>query len=342
MKTAKVVSITTLTSALSLLLFVSSASAFWENDISKNSQNQIVARGPGGQNSDMKGPGGRPQLDMTESEQQAYMEENKPEGAPEGGGQREGGQMDGTPPNMEDLPNDWDEMTDAEKEEYREENRPERDESEKVGQQNRTQKQTRNLTRKALQGKNYSKFTGQLKTKKQFTDENDMENPELISFLQQRGIMEGYSDGSFGAENPINRAESLKVLLESLGIDPESGETDFSDIDKDAWYAGYVNAAKSRGFVKGYSDGTFKPGNTVNHAELLKISFESFGIDLTDYDVTDLPDGIDESAWFAPYLQYALDNELLNEEDISLSDGMTREMFAEVVARLIQQQESLE
>lgn len=154
--------------------------------------------------------------------------------------------------------------------------------------------------------------------------------------------MEGYADGSFGADKSINRAESLKTLLEALGIAPvTTGESEFSDVSDNAWYAGYIKAAKQRGFVDGYADGTFKPGNTVNQAELLKISFESFGIDLSAYDVTDLPDGINEDAWFAPYLQYVLDNELLDEEGVNLGEGMNREMFAEVISRLIQQQEAL-
>lgn len=200
----------------------------------------------------------------------------------------------------------------------------------------------RNLTQKAAKGKNFTKFTGQLKAKKNFTDADDIENEEAVSFMQQRGIMEGYADGSFGADKSINRAESLKTLLEALGIDPiTTGESEFSDVDNSAWYSGYIKAAKLRGFVEGYEDGTFKPGKTVNQAELLKISFESFGIDLSEYDVTDLPDGISEDAWFAPYLQYALDNDLLDEEDVNLEEGMNREMFAEVISRLIQQQEAL-
>lgn len=245
-----------------------------------------------------------------------------------------------------DMPDDWEDMTQEERKEFMEDSGIEMPEREtngiNQGQQTSVQKQMRNLIRKASKGKNFKKFTGQLKSKKTFADEDDIENLEAVNFMQQRGIMEGYSDGSFGADKSINRAESLKVLLESLGIDPvTTGESEFDDVENDAWYAGYIKAAKQLGFVKGYEDGTFKPGNTVNQAELLKISFESFGIDLSEYDVTDLPDGISEDAWFAPYLQYALDNELLDEDDVNLGEGMNREMFAEVISRLIQQQEAL-
>ena len=47
-------------------------------------------------------------------------------------------------------------------------------------------------------------------------------------------------------------------------------------------------------------------------------------------------------AWYAPYLQYAIDNNLLDIENVDPAEGMTREAFSEVMYRLIQQQESLE
>ena len=250
-----------------------------------------------------------------------------------------------------EIPDGWEDMSPEEHREFFEEkglDMPKmdeemgRDDSRMRGRWNAMEKQIRNFLRKAEKGKDFKKFTGQLKERKKFKDEDKMRSPDAVAFMQRRGIMEGYDDGTFGVDKSINRAESLKVLLEALGIDPEEvDESNFGDVEVSAWYAKYVEEGRRRGIVKGYKDGSFKPAATVNQAELLKISFESFGIDLTDYVVTDLPEGADEEAWYAKYLQYALDNDLLDEEDIDLSAGMTREMFAEVVSRLIQQQEEL-
>lgn len=260
------------------------------------------------------------------------------------------------------LPEDWGQMSPKERRQYRFENKEEMrvkrmdelmmrvgasgedmDDDMNMGQHMSAYKQVRNLVRKAEKGKNFKKFTGQLKPRKSFADQGKMRNPLAVAFMQQRGIMEGYEDGTFGADRPINRVESLKVLLESLGIAPVTiGESGFDDVDEDAWYSGYVKSAKRRGFVEGYDDGTFRPDRTVNQAELLKLAFESFGIDLSEYEVMDLPEGAEMNAWYAPYLQYALDNDLLDEEDVDLGEGMTREMFAEVISRLIKQQEELE
>ena len=205
-------------------------------------------------------------------------------------------------------------------------------------------KEARNFIRKAKKAKHFKKnLWKKLKAKKEFRDEAKMKHKDAILFLQQRGILKGYDDGNFQPEKEINRAESIKVLLEALGEGPSTGEVgrDFSDVKSSDWFAGYVTKAKARNIIKGYKDGTFQPAKTVNQAELLKVAFESFGIDLSDYEVSDLPETVSTDAWFAVYFQYALDNELLDEEDVNPAQGMTRDAFSSVVSRLIQQQEAL-
>jgi hypothetical protein len=248
------------------------------------------------------------------------------------------------------LPADWETMTQEERGAFTQEHglrgRGSRDGSrrgnidpERQGRGAEARMYTRNA-RKALR---YQRFSGQLREKKTFTDSTLIRNRAAVEFLQQRGILDGNDDGSFNPQGAINRAESLKVLLEALGeVVDEEGASVFSDVPRSAWYAGYVGRARALGIVKGYGDGTFRPGQTVNQVELLKIAFESFGIALSDYPVTSLPDGIDPNAWYAVYLQYALDNDLLDEEKVNPSTGMTRELFSEVIYRLIQQQENLE
>lgn len=198
------------------------------------------------------------------------------------------------------------------------------------------------MVRQPRKARHYRKFSGQLFDKKPFMDQGVMKHADAISFLQQRGVIHGYPDGTFGPERHINRAESLKVLLGAMGEEAlMDGELSFSDVPADAWFAGYVRAAHMKGIVKGYEDGTFRPGDAVKQGELLKMVLESFGVDLTDYEVTNLPEGFDTTAWYAPYLQYALNNGLLTAEEVNLEMGMTREMFVKFVYGLIQEQEQM-
>ncbi len=281
---------------------------------------------------------------MTEDEREAFQAERQAERG--GDGEKQMKQNRNSNGNGQEnaqgsfRSEDFNNMTDDEREAFREERQAERGgngNNDGEGQMNKNQKRFNNNARKA---ENYKGFQKQLKQKKNFKDSNQIENQEAVGFLQQRGILDGYADGSFRPQNPINRAESVKVLLEALGETPDAVDVvadEFDDVPKDAWFAGYVNKAKRKGIIKGYDDGTFKPDKTVNQAELLKIAFESFGIDLTNYPVTTVDDS---SAWYAPYLQYAIDNDLID-GDVNLGEGMTREAFSEVIYRLIQQQENL-
>ena len=195
---------------------------------------------------------------------------------------------------------------------------------------------------KARRGANYRKFTGQRRAIKRFADDANITYRTAVNELYQRGILDGNANGSFAPKAAINRAESLKVLFEAIGqAVPNSSTSSFGDVPAGAWFAKYVNLGKQRGIVKGYPDGSFRPADTVNQVELLKLAFETFGIDLTNYPVNNLPGGVDTNAWFAVYLQYALDNNLLDRNLVSPGSGLSRELFAEVIHRLIVQQESI-
>ena len=47
------------------------------------------------------------------------------------------------------------------------------------------------------------------------------------------------------------------------------------------WAAGYIKAAADKGFIAGYSDGTFKPGKVVSRGEVAKILYYYLGTSLS-------------------------------------------------------------
>jgi hypothetical protein len=95
------------------------------------------------------------------------------------------------------------------------------------------------------------------------------------SILKARfeGWVDGYSDQTFRPNQNINRAEALKIILSSefsVG-DFSSDNTPYPDVPSSAWFAKYVNLAYRYNFVSGYSDGNFRPGNSITRAEAAKI-----------------------------------------------------------------------
>ncbi|MCK5603996.1 S-layer homology domain-containing protein [Candidatus Pacearchaeota archaeon] len=140
-----------------------------------------------------------------------------------------------------------------------------------------------------------------------------------ISHLAELGVLSGYPDGTFKPDNPINRAEVLKVILNGSNVEaPETfGEVTFPDFQKGDWFARFVMKAKALGIVKGNdADGTFAPGRQVNKAEFLKmllmanqirpVPIEEGGVVATD---------ISNNDWFAPYLHYAFQVGLITKDD---------------------------
>jgi len=164
------------------------------------------------------------------------------------------------------------------------------------------------------------------------------EYAEAIAYLKDNGVIGGYSDSTFRPDQGVNRVETLKILLTGFNyeITGEKGSSDFTDVDYESWYAPYVEAAFDWGYISGYGDGTFKPGQPVNRVEFLKILTKSYGLDLTDYPVTSLYADTELTAWYAPYVQYAKDYALFDiGENFYPANPMTRGEVAEVMYRLL-------
>ncbi len=157
-----------------------------------------------------------------------------------------------------------------------------------------------------------------------FSDINEAtKNYEAILYLQENSIINGYPDGTFKPYKAVNRAEFLKIIIEGSDIATDiTTPTPFKDVDNTGWYAPYVKKAFAEGWINGYPDGTFKPAQTINKVEALKILGKA-----QDWPVNDVhPDSyhglyedIDIFAWYTPYVAYAKINGYLEETGSAFS-----------------------
>ena len=143
-----------------------------------------------------------------------------------------------------------------------------------------------------------------------------------ISYLNQAGVISGYPDVTFKPDNPINRAEVLKIILKGSGIDTSGdfGDITFPDVKAGDWFAVYVMKAKTLGIVKGNDrDGTFAPTKQVNKAEFLKMLLMANNIKIDAIQVTeDVSPDVTKDAWFAPFMNYALKVGIISKNDKGL------------------------
>ncbi len=91
-----------------------------------------------------------------------------------------------------------------------------------------------------------------------------------IGYMQQFGIVTGYTDGSFRPNAPVTRAEFAAIASRFEKL--TQGSKSFTDVPNTYWAARYINFAATRGWVTGYSDGTFKPENPITRAEVAAVT----------------------------------------------------------------------
>lgn len=172
--------------------------------------------------------------------------------------------------------------------------------------------------------------------------DKDHPNYDAIKYLEEYNIIGGYSDGTFRPGSTVNRVEALKMLMLAFDIEAGPGsELPFNDTEDSAWYAGTLATAVEKAIVKGYDDGTFKPGQTVNKAEYLKILFLTNGIQPGDSLSANPYEDVPKDAWYAPYAYLTNKKNLLDVPDnrLEASNGMTRGEVAETIYRMIYLQE---
>lgn len=138
------------------------------------------------------------------------------------------------------------------------------------------------------------------------------------TYLQNKGIIKGYSDGSFRPNQKVLRSEALKMIMTAVAPDKLQPvtQTSFTDVPATAWFAPSVNTAQALGVIDGPpKTSTFRPDKTIRKAEFLKLLFVAYKVDTAGaYSEIKLPlasDVQDVNAWYYPLLRYAISSTML-------------------------------
>ena len=98
-----------------------------------------------------------------------------------------------------------------------------------------------------------------------------------ISTLSNMGIIDGFSDGTFRPYAKITRAQFAKIAVGFFETTREDYQGYFTDVDIDAWYTEYVEAAARVGLIEGFNDGTFRPNTNITRAQACVIVNRALG-----------------------------------------------------------------
>ncbi|MCB0749405.1 MAG: S-layer homology domain-containing protein, partial [Ignavibacteriae bacterium] len=101
---------------------------------------------------------------------------------------------------------------------------------------------------------------------------------DYIITLKCKGIVTGYSDGYFKPEEPVTRGQAMKFVINGARTAkgdplflPKSGVNPFPDLPSSNTFHEYVLSAYSNSIISGFSDGTFKPEDTVTRGAMSKM-----------------------------------------------------------------------
>ncbi|MBN2307261.1 S-layer homology domain-containing protein [Candidatus Peregrinibacteria bacterium] len=97
------------------------------------------------------------------------------------------------------------------------------------------------------------------------------------------------------------------VLAQTVGTTSSGTQlvsTGFSDVNRTHPNYTAITYLSQKGVIGGYADGTFKPDNAINRAEVLKIILSGSGIETDEAFGAHFPD-VTEGDWFAPYVMKA-------------------------------------
>ena len=85
----------------------------------------------------------------------------------------------------------------------------------------------------------------------------------------------GYDDGTFRPDKNMSRAEAAAIfarLISEKKGEKINGKATFKDISAKDWFAKEVGYLEKYGIIKGYSDNTFKPNDSVTRAEFVAMT----------------------------------------------------------------------
>lgn len=133
----------------------------------------------------------------------------------------------------------------------------------------------RNMTRAEVTTMFARLLTEQIEADKTYTNTfNDVPSSywaaNYIGYMQQFGIVTGFSDGSFRPNAPVTRAQFAAIASRFEKL--TEGTKSFTDVPSTYWAAKYINFAATRGWVTGYADGTFRPANPITRAEVAAVT----------------------------------------------------------------------
>lgn len=102
-----------------------------------------------------------------------------------------------------------------------------------------------------------------------------------IQRLAEEGIINGYSDGTYGPGEEISRGQVAELLVNAFDLEvDQNAESSFEDLNDDSYSTPFAEAVAEAGYIKGRQDNThFAAGMDLSRQQLATILVRAFELE---------------------------------------------------------------
>ncbi|NBI11057.1 S-layer homology domain-containing protein [Colidextribacter sp. OB.20] len=165
---------------------------------------------------------------------------------------------------------------------------------------------------------------------------------EAVDYVLRNGLMNGYSNGTFGPNNNLTRAQFAQILFNKEGRPVVNYLLQYGDVAEGAWYTEAIRWATSRGIVGGYGNGTFGPNDNITREQLAVMLWRYAGSPAATDKELHFTDADQASGFALEALRWAVENGIIN----GYGDGLlgpqgqaTRAQVAQMLKNFIENRE---
>ncbi|SDM35696.1 S-layer homology domain-containing protein [Psychrobacillus sp. OK028] len=126
---------------------------------------------------------------------------------------------------------------------------------------------------------------------------------DSVMELADRGVIDGFKDGTFKPYTSVTRGQAAKIIANALDLDTEKvKDPGFKDVSKSNQFYGPIAALIENEIITGYKDNTYRPEETLTRSQMAKIISIAFNLPEENKALINFKD-VNDSHWYKGYVQ---------------------------------------
>lgn len=118
----------------------------------------------------------------------------------------------------------------------------------------------------------------------------------VLKEWNDKGYIKGDQNGSLLPDAKVTRAQVAALINRSFGL-TKSASVSYTDVKANDWFYADASIAAANGYMKGYTDGSFKPNANVSRQELAVILNSLLGLKASSVGSVQFEDTKNSPAW---------------------------------------------